>query len=548
MDLFRKNSIMIKSILYVGNDLEFLEDLKNYAKKTLQIKYEILHIPFYKGCILYQANLIHPNIIVFDASQSSGITEELCLLKTISKFKGIMVAAICTDQEETISKEFLLVSGAQLFHIKGIETEQFLSDCFFIAFEERSNPTRFAKAINLNIDLEVGFLSCFTSSGTTSFTVECDLHFENEIKVQLPFIKDAAPSNFKIEKTCPLSYVSPCLETIELNYPFPGPWDEIQSDTIQKETIESWLFSTKDSFDRKNSFISIVSSSISLVHDLFINTDCSSYIDFHEIMDEDLNLSIRLKMPELVLIEQVEDSICLAELESIIKWIKENSSYEPLIVILNNATSSIAMRKTLGYEKTMTTSDKLSKDLLLILIQKFYSNKKTRENINEKFFLRKDDQNRVVSLLDNINITALTEHEVTFKSKLEIPMFSVMKFVLPLSFYVTIIPTESNSKGAGSNYTYQGIIHGMNDENLNKIRKIVNQLIYNPHIKITTESVDTMLKQDYVKKAEQADDPILGTPLILINSPNLENDRREVSESESKRYSIVRNLKVKSKL
>jgi hypothetical protein len=134
--------------------------------------------------------------------------------------------------------------------------------------------------------------------------------------------------------------------------------------------------------------------------------------------------------------------------------------------------------------------------MFLALEKKFLDRKQERKDDR---FLAISDGDRFISIDRKVYLTSLTERDMTFLLDEEIPYFTVAKMTLPLKGYLTIVPAEGQLPSSKKGTHYRGLIHGLSEESLMKLRKIVNQLIYNPPKEITSDAIEIMLKQDYNK-------------------------------------------------
>lgn len=59
--------------------------------------------------------------------------------------------------------------------------------------------------------------------------------------------------------------------------------------------------------------------------------------------------------------------------------------------------------------------------------------------------------------------------------ELELPLFSALKFILPLNFNAFVVPQLYEIKKVGGKFHYMELIYGIHEDNLKKIRKSVDR-------------------------------------------------------------------------
>lgn len=126
----------------------------------------------------------------------------------------------------------------------------------------------------------------------------------------------------------------------------------------------------------------------------------------------------------------------------------------------------------------------------------------------------------------------MSERYLTFTIDEELPHLSLVQLEHPFSGYLTIIPTEGELPSSPKGSHYRALILGVSEENMTKVRKIVNQLIYNARITSEQAAVEKKLHQDYVEKAQA---PVLQMPLRRF-------------DEQGERLGLKRSMRGKSKL
>jgi hypothetical protein len=488
----------IRTILYYGKDEELFKELKSFTEKYLKKDFEVSHLEYNQGELLKAAKDCEPNIVLLDqVKDDMSLAEELASLKDLELNQSIFIAYLCKDSEEASKASFFLTIGVQLIFIKGADLDPFFKDCFYMGLDEKLGFPRYAKASDLSLKIPVGILSSITSVSLDSMIVETDCEFDTlePIVISLPFLESLPKAACQIKRSynCCLQY--PMLVSYEVGFPYPGPWDELTEESIQPETVETWLSLYKEHFDPRTKFVRVYSDNLELPHQCFMKKS-DFFLDFKTKVTPTTKEELETKKPSIIFVE-ISEALPFDDLIYLVTASKDIADYYPIFIVLKSNSTSDALRKLCSNEYLIATPDDLDKDLLSRFMKIFIEKRPSNHELNRYF--KKNDLNRITSIEDKIILTSITEHELTFQSSSDIPAFSVLSFKLPLSFYVTIIPPlhELHKK---EGYThYMGIIHGLSEEDLELLRKIVNQMIYNPVKELNKDIVEKMLKQDYIE-------------------------------------------------
>ncbi len=503
---------MKKSLLYLGKDDEFIKELNLYVKKNLQSNIEIKiddYIPEY--IIGYVINTL-PHIVYIDFTSyhdKQGIFDEIIFLKKHDLYKSILFVAIFDDKIPEHEKNQCFSSGFQYSYVKGGDDEIFYSDTLYLAFGDKISLPTFAQAKDIDKELEIGICSSISRMSTENLTIETDISLnEDNLQIHLQMFKDLEARSFKISKRYETSSIYPMTTTYVINYPYLGPWDEITPETIQKETVETWLELNEEKFIFKNYTVKIISSNTEFFSECYrLNLNSSFIIEFSQSLhiplchDDYILKKYPLIFFDLDLEENAKNN--LDSVAEFINYLKSQKGYKPILIITNTPSKIEALRKAYGYEHIIATPDKLNMALFSALTKSFHEKKALK--LNElNYFFRANDPKRVLNVFQKVIVCSLTEHEIIFISKNEIPMFSVMHLNLPISCFVTIVPSYIDSEKSSKGITYMGFIHGISDDKMKVFRKFINQIIYKPLEKFTPEVIEVILAQKELKQEEIA--------------------------------------------
>lgn len=524
---------------YLGHEEKFIDSIRIFSKKTFNQDIDIVTINQGPSVLTNFALQKSPAIIYVDftaLTDTESIQAEILYIKKINQCKGILLCAILGDAFQQKEHLLLFTSGFQLSYIKGSELDSFLAQSFYIGFGATALQKEFALAKDLEIDLEVGVCSTLTLINEIYFTIETDISTNKDnLRVDFDLIEGLTNKSFEILDHFRTALFFPMTYSYQLNFPYASPWDDVTEDTIQEETIETWIDLNKEEVSSKNSLI-IFTSNTSIYTDLLPIMNSLPAIDFNISEDfEELKVKeqLRASIFDIILFDINDNHHTLQNLATLIHTIRQTENYDPIVIAFATPSKTEALQKLYQYQQILSVNEKLSPTLLELFVNTYTLKK--REKGKNLFFPHKTPQ-RAIKVLHEITILALSEQEVFFASKLELPYFSVLHFSLPVDCFVTIIPKDDPPISASQSdlYRYTGIIHGIPEESRKRLRKFVNQIIYEPVAELSLEIVEEKLAQTLKNVHVEEEDSEAPSA-----SPSQENNSKaDVIISTNKKFSI----------
>lgn len=495
----------IRTIVYVGKDEEFNTELFDFSRTFLRSNFEVLAFEYKRGILLKAGQDLEPSIIFIDEwSDDEKFLEELTAFRSFRSTKSTPIVALCKDKEEADRLSGFLTLGVHMLFIKGSDIEPFFKDCFYLGFDEKLGFPKYATAEGLDLEMKIGLLSTVTWISNESMLIEtdCELKDGERFPLKLPFLDSNPILNCEVKKRFSISSHYPMLSSYELLFPYTGPWDEVTEETIQPETVETWLNFNEESFDQRQQLVRLYTEDLNFASQCLLEENLN-FLDFKEKILPLNQEELELKRPSIFFIE-INENNSFDDVHFLTMQFLNIPDYNPIIIILNSSSSSEALRKIFNYPFIIASPEKISHQVFRLLMDKFSLKKISQSPDTFRHFFKKSDFNRLASLILNVRITGLNEHEVTFLSEVEIPFFSVLKFDLPIPFFVTVIPPFNELFKRETHTHSMGIIHGLSEKDLEKLRKIVNQMIYHPVKELNKAIIENMLKQDYSEASSQS--------------------------------------------
>ncbi|MEK6625806.1 MAG: hypothetical protein AABY86_12595, partial [Bdellovibrionota bacterium] len=301
--------------------------------------------------------------------------------------------------------------------------------------------------------------------------------------------------------------------------PYCGPWDEITEKTIEKDTVETWLdFNRQDFYVRRDCFFVIDQDvhRLARINNTFYDKEVYAYCKNDFKSDFACIETLRPFMIWLSFGHSMDENKSEDDYDPVyatIKYISSCHNYHPIVVLYDCPSGGEAAKKVYGYNKMITTQDSPTVSGLYE-ITNIYLHKKNQTESGlpwAMYSFKYSDLRRVCEIPVQVEITDLTEHEITFYCKSVLPFYSVLRCSVPVDMLITIVPPWWDlpitiSKG----HHYMGIINGVSMEDEKILRKFVNQIIFVPISEFKyieqyyQEKEPLMTREEYEAKQQKA--------------------------------------------
>jgi hypothetical protein len=500
------------NISYFGNDLDFYHSLKIYCDGKKEMGEFFISTALYqKGKLVETCATEFPHIVFVDFTAmdpTSFELEELIFVKKTKKFRKTLFVALWSDRDEMKKHKELSISGFQLFYVKGNETDSLFRDAFYLAFNEILSFPRFAKAEKINKKTEVTMVSELQCMEKNKFWISTDIETDHKVfQMEHPAFPDLSTDEFTVLNSFVIPSLFPMTMSYCLKLPVAGPWDDFTSDTLQADTVETWFELNQDQLRRRPEVVKIITSDYKLYLDVFrefnqgvVNFNFSETVEIDELTKE-----FSWQKPPIIFLNTESDLVegnPFDSLQKIVQVILDTPNYRPIVVACNTASKTAAIQKLFNYSKIICTENKLDDKTLFTLINSFLDKKK-HEGEADSLFFPAGDPRRILSIPLEIEITSLTEHEITFTSSSNLPLYAMVDFKLPVDFCAITVPPIEELPYVKDKTHYMAFINGIGADELKVLRKFVNQIIYTPLKDFTPQSIAKVLSiMETVEKVE----------------------------------------------
>jgi hypothetical protein len=492
----------IAKIMYLGADSLFYQRLESLELSDKSTQIELVENDLESSRFLDFFLEVEPDLVFFDLGSFQdldGAVAEVNYIKNLPRYRSVLFVAVQDSNISYTDQLYLYSSGFQFGFYKGGELEGFFEDCLFIGLMNEISFVEFARAKNINNTLNIGFVSSLSEVENESFVVETDIETSNEkIDLSLDLFPDLTCESFEVidrdDEGCHFTMT----DRYRVKFPIAGPWDDISEETIQEETIETWIENNQKVLARKVGKVLIISSDTKVILDTFDYGSSSKFII--NIIDVDKEISrnqyFKRNKPQIIFIDLSSDNT--GDITDTINHINNTRDYDPILIILNSPSKTASFQKLFGYSNIISGSQKLSLDILKSFLDHFLSNS---EHLKEVQFFKPTAKLRSLNVYEDVNVLTLTEHEITFESELKIPLYTVLSLKLPVECFVTVVPSLYDLPGGKLNQ-YMGIIHSISEGNIETLRKFINQIIYEPIKEFTESAIFDVLSQKEEDKQE----------------------------------------------
>jgi hypothetical protein len=221
-----------------------------------------------------------------------------------------------------------------------------------------------------------------------------------------------------------------------------------------------------------------------------------------------------------VINEEDKSIITMIEIESLIQIIKRIEGYDPVIEIFNCSELTDELKKKFNYPLLLTSTSKMSFELLLNMLAIFKSKRKEEDPYKNDSFIDSNENPIAIYALHKesrlkhdipIKITSLSEHEITFITPIELPLRGVLFTKTPVQFYFTITKPIDSLERSRDGFHYFALINGISPTDAQELRQFVNMLFFKDKSekkKQELEAFQALNKQKESEKKSSKNDSI----------------------------------------
>jgi len=389
-------------------------------------------------------------------------------------FSSLPIFAFLKSKEIFYEHSFLTQIGLNYYHIIGDDINLAISNISFIASEDESFVLKLAHAKKLELKAQFQH-ECYLEKVSLDKTVICsDIVFDETPTIT---IKDFFEENaFKQELIDQLniSTRSDYFYSFETSFLFSSSWAENDKESLTEDIVESWFDILKsDDLFLSHSIVDLAFYSKSLDKALLVTSDLSVdkiNINYFAMGIDDI---IKNNHFDLILFDVVSNED-LDLFDQLLSYLS-NLKVQPILIVRNHPSQINALKKIYVYDNLLGIQDYPSlhefEKMISLIGQK-------KIDIDFRRIKFKDNNYKVLLDID-IEMTSLTENEITFKSKKELPFFSIIQTTKPFYMSFVIVPSYSklNLSPNINGYHYMALIMGIDEKERQSLRRIVRYFL-----------------------------------------------------------------------
>ncbi len=509
---------MSKKLLYFGKDEVYFRSIeKRLIEDGKDSEFELQSI-FFSGdeekdritsLVSDIVNLNSQIILVDFSKEKDKVTllarhlrltlnpKDTALVGLLNQVEGDESSADKADNK--IKKDFLQASLTHIpiIHYKGTSLGQILFDCNYLYDEDTSLRPSYATFKNFKKAQSAKYFSSVTHIMKEHLVIETSLDFSIDqlIEIESDFLVHLNRKTFKVERQSKDLLQTKFSKRYRLDMKvneeidpgdvvLGGSEEEVKPKLPQVDidVFSHYISSLDKSGQTKKVKLLLVQEGLDVLQQLEKSLSELPYlIRYQTSFRKNLKVVSNFR-PHVIAIELSEK---VNEIEELVTLIKEIEDYDPVINIFNTTLSGADLREKLDYQFIMTHKGEINLSLLINMLEIYDKKFGNFDPSTQDPFIDKGESPFVVYALNpmsrikidlDIEVTSMSEHEVTFLCEHELPERGIIFLEHPVKMYVTVVnPIEKLDKDKGKSH-YFGLINGITSLELQKIRQYVNDL------------------------------------------------------------------------
>lgn len=545
-------------IFVIGDAHEFTEELAQKFKEHSRphLKYNLIHgdwNDFYDLSEKFKIGLLIVDFFQLLSSENikNDIFQLIRKIVRIKKTEELRLLPIIGlfDNKETIEKyQCLQQAGLSYFHIIGDDFKLFFSNICVLGFEDESEVYKLAHATKLKIKMNLTHNIYMSELNGTRLTFESDISLSENFNVKIMDFFDNNEIDFELVDmngdTEILTSLYSCVGEITIN----DGWEDGDNGKkyLCSEDVETWQENLKadNAIETENIikfffYTKNLKWPLKIIDDIDLTTlKTTSFFKFSPVNFDNS------EEPNVIFYEIISESD-YENFDELMSFLTDGG-FSIYIIVKNHNSTAQALRKMYGYDYIMTTRGEFSKIEFLKLLNLLRSKSLASEG---RSLVRLEFNRFVVQYRIPAEITSLTENEITFKTEVEIPLFSILQLKNEnFNVLITPMPSYYNISPNLEGFHYMGVINGITEKDRQNLRKIVRLLISRPPAE--REGGDLTFKFFEKIKIEESIQEIdmSGKKEKDMLENNLSDNLSELSSAKITGYSKTKTKDKKSKL
>lgn len=511
-------------VIYIGNDEGYWYKIHNLFKKKYEsISFTFSEIAGHKDLkpkeLFIKLYEERPQVILIDFEYEFKIMISLAkLLNRNNEMRLVALIGLYSVNQETNDMIQGISAAIRLNHIKSIEIEDIVYDAISLIDVNTAESAEYSKsegeiAFEILQPMRIGYIEDNKFHVETNSYLSADeivdvhshplmkimpskkvyvekffdsgLYYNRRFGYDLEFIYidddyfAATNENWKLYKK--LKELPEEFEKLA-----PEIQEEIKSDmekrrekfTEIKYLIDRWIGEREGRSFAKKLKIMIVDDSLEVFKTMEQSVDKFPYsISFQTVLMSD-SYQIKRSMPHFIVFRLSEEGNTYEMLTDMIKRIREQQEYEPIILVFGCDKTTEDMRIRNKYEKLMVRSeDVIDVNSIKGMAKSLDERLQISQEENARVFFKASDPDSVMFLKKIVRIYAMTESELIMYSELPVPLYTVFLANSPVKVFLTVVPHKDNSAYANQEGYYRCLINGAGESEKAALRRVVNSTL-----------------------------------------------------------------------
>ena len=499
---------------------------------------EIRREEFSEKRVLDQLKALRPIAVVFDfSSQLSQFKETFMKINHLKKcpnYKSIPTFSLFSSKKELEEMSFLFSLGLNYPFIKGSDEKILFNDIHYLSFETETPFSKFAKADLNQLPYEGLLVSGIYGFTQTSILIESDLSSNEEDleKISLEFTGDKKTLEVRVQKTFELGVSGSYLYRGEYEVPFLGAWDDPSENLVLKDDYDCWLEENQDLFNQKAGRALIVSSRAEdyiLAGELTLE---SSFDIYNASTFEETKTYLESYSFDLIFyrLDNKDDPVAsesnFENLYRLSNAVRNLGKGDTIFVAFNSPSRTEALKKAIEYDHVLGVSDDLQKEKLSSLISVF--EKKGRKISCETYCYEPFLNDAKCFFHLDLRISSITEHELTFYSSSEIPMYCLIKIDVPSELYLLVVPPTHQLEIEPKMNHYMSFIVGGEETDAEILRSFINHAVVSGLESFSKKAIELDPIEKALDREESSIDQEIEEGLAHLDDLSVENKERTI--------------------
>ncbi len=504
----------MKRLNYFGTRSSFVETLKNEFHGLVESNQLSIH----------QGQLDELDEYTFKEHEESSV-----IILDISPLDELLAPKICPSllmlkEEEQLEKTKIILTsgkppslelqglyhscGVQYFFVWGGDEKLFRRNILELLDQNPPDNSDFATLRNIDTPIMAWFPASFNKISSKVATIESplDLPIGEKLVIEGRLVKDLGLQKITLRKKSSESDNLYYPNKFEMIPPIVNDYghitkNDLYGEKISRQHFERIIKTHGTQFIQKMNTIGVFGPNRQMkrISKLLNLESCSEVLWFKNFtedkaklkeilpdllflnIDDEADLSDKEENAEVNNGKNKEDfGFKFEEIPQLIQVVKGQSNYDPIIIILNSPSHSLALKQVFQYDKLMAFQQKMTREVLLGIIDKYNNWMSAPLTFSSPQFVKVESSDRIFWLEKEIILHTLNEDYIEFFYNGEITPYTWMTIECPEKLSVVILPTLINKTGPSGEKAFKARIMGLQGMLESYLRVFVNQCYDNP--------------------------------------------------------------------